>query len=526
MNFELENDEDGQGAILNNSGILDGPGIEIEEISESPEPQPLTKKKAIFISNVKKKGKNQREYLPANVLLEKILEHKDNWPKSVNGLLVVIGNNQRFQILKDKKDFFAWVHSDINLQWISGSGISKDEFFKFAVNNCDSYEFLSDFPHYPPIRNVLYLPKNYPNAGGEALNKFISYFCPASHLDARLIQALALTLFWGGPPGQRPGFLLTTEDTGPSGGIGYGKTTLANKMAELCGGSIVLSPEEGHEAVAKRILSPANGKANQRVLLLDNIKKLKLSNAGLEALITSQEISGHRMYGGHAVSPNYFVSILTLNGASLSRDLASRCVPILLGKAPKNQNWLAEINAFVEENRDQIIGDIGLLLSSPGNPLPNNNCTRWANWEAGVLNKVDQPVECRNEILSRQAKFNGDASDASGFIDLILEQYPPYGNHTQSIVIRQITYPNMVELYKTFSGKTIGRNKIVDVIKVMGLDCLINYRKNGRPGVYLFRTDRKPITSDDVKNWENKSVIKPGIKSKKKSYHQLGASKN
>jgi hypothetical protein len=503
MYLEPENTDISTAIDTDLQDVLDGPGIVIEEI-DVPEDSAGLNKAKLPLTNFKHVGKNKKELVPADTILNQILDRSGGWPKSVSGLLMVQETTGKLKTLKDSNALFAWLHELFNVEWAQMSGISKAEFYQFALEMCEKYDYWSDLPHYPPVHGVLYANSTFPNSGGETLEQFLNFFSPATDTDASLIKALALTLFWGGPPGQRPAFLITTDDKGPSGGVGFGKSTLAEKMAGLCGGSITVYPSESTETVNKRILSPADGKSKHRALLLDNIKTLKLSDAGMEALITSTEISGHRMYGGHATVPNYFTVLMTVNGASLSRDLASRCVTIILAEAPKDQNWLSNLNAFVEGNRHLIIGDIGLLLESQGHPLPNSGSTRWATWEAGVLSKADHPEECRKLIIARQKIINDDVSGAKEFVELMQIELPrsgPFYETNQNHKVASATINQMAELLQKFTGNKVGLNKVSKLIKMMGLQCLHRVEKKGHKSYYLFRKDGKRISAKDIKEW-------------------------
>jgi len=68
------------------------------------------------------------------------------------------------------------------------------------------------------------------------------------------------------------------------------------------------------------------------VVLLDNLKTFKLSSGELEGLITTDVISGHRFYFGEASRPNTLTFCLTINGASLSKDMSQRVVPVVLDR--------------------------------------------------------------------------------------------------------------------------------------------------------------------------------------------------
>ena len=79
-------------------------------------------------------------------------------------------------------------------------------------------------------------------------------------------------------------------------------------------------------AIVKRLLSPQG--RGKRVVLLDNVKSHRFSWAELEAFITSPVISGHEMYRGEGQRPNTTTVAITVNGASLSKDLAQRAIVV------------------------------------------------------------------------------------------------------------------------------------------------------------------------------------------------------
>jgi hypothetical protein len=98
------------------------------------------------------------------------------------------------------------------------------------------------------------------------------------HGGGLLLSAL-LTIVWGGSPGGRPGFILTS-----SHGRGSGKTTTAEAMAHVFGGSINFTTEERDERLLSRLLSL--DARHKRIVLFDNVKRT-LSNPLIESLMTS-----------------------------------------------------------------------------------------------------------------------------------------------------------------------------------------------------------------------------------------------
>jgi hypothetical protein len=128
----------------------------------------------------------------------------------------------------------------------------------------------------------------------------------------------------------------------------------------LVGGLIEISPHEDIVGIRKRLLSPD---AQQlRVARIDNIKSHRFSWDDLESLITAPVISGHRMYKGEARRPNTIIWCLTVNGASLSLDMAQRCQVIQLERPQHHPRWESEVRDFIQRNRWEIIADIGQIL--------------------------------------------------------------------------------------------------------------------------------------------------------------------
>jgi hypothetical protein len=157
-----------------------------------------------------------------------------------------------------------------------------------------------------------------------------------------------------------------------------------------------------------RLLSAAA--LDRRVALLDNVKTLRFSWADLEALITTDVISGRGLYVGEARRPNTLVWIITLNSASLSRDMAQRVVPIRLDRPPHSARWAEETAALIEAERWSIVGDILAELGGAARPL--QRFSRWSAWEAGVLAHVEDPAACQRLIEERQGAIDDDQAEA------------------------------------------------------------------------------------------------------------------
>jgi hypothetical protein len=153
----------------------------------------------------------------------------------------------------------------------------------------------------------------------------------------------------------------------------------------VAGGVIDFSANEEIRDVKQRLLSPAG--LTLRVPFLDNVKSLRFSWAELEGLITAPIISGHQMYTGEGRRPNDVCWLMTLNGASLSTDMAQRAVVIKL-KRPERSDWEDRVRQFALANRQAIVADILACLRAPRAALASYS--RWGAWSVTFY------PDCRN----------------------------------------------------------------------------------------------------------------------------------
>jgi hypothetical protein len=165
---------------------------------------------------------------------------------------------------------------------------------------------------------------------------------------------------------------------------------------------------DSSKEIKERLLSPEGLAA--RVAILDNVKTTKLSSGDIEALITATTISGKRMYVGEASRPNTITWFITVNGAALSKDMAQRSIPIKVSRPKYSRDWDADVLAFVEQYRWQLIGDIFGALRGESHSLVR--ISRWGMWERDVLEKLPEPNEAQKVIQERQAMLDTDAEEA------------------------------------------------------------------------------------------------------------------
>lgn len=347
-------------------------------------------------------------------LRKKLLERAGNWPKRVANRLFVRDAHSKIRWLDNQAALFSWVQSEIQpIRWYKNVGcVTKEEFFEHLRSAVEPFDGIEHFPHEPLLTNHYYacgVPVGPPSG---KLDELVAMFGVASDLDRQLIKSMVMTLFWGGRAGARPVFVITS-DQGP----GSGKTTLADVVSVLVDGSVDASPKDDVAQLKTRLLS--NDATGKRIVLIDNIKSAKFSWADFEALVTRPVISGRGLYVGESRRPNIFNWLVTLNGISLSADIAQRSVVIKLKRTTFDATFRERVFNFAIDHRDEIISDALGALRSIGNPT---NCittfSRWGNWEDQVLNKLPDPQILQQTIVERQAESDDDLDEAD-----ILREY-------------------------------------------------------------------------------------------------------
>jgi len=322
------------------------------------------------------------------------------------------------RLLRDKDDLFAYLKNEVQLDWSNKvrCGVKGIELYRHLQCVAPEFKEVSYLPHYPKIPEVYYAHGEF-TAGGK-FEGFLDFFRPETAEDRQFLKAALLTPFWGGPPGTRPLFNIIADS-----GRGCGKTTAAEKIADIAGGCInVLGTNT--ETLATRLLSP--NARDKQIILLDNLKSDKFDWAGAEHLVTATTVSGRRLYHGEGQRLNLFTWFITVNGCSLSTDMAQRSVIIKLAKPENDPTWLTRLNAYIEEHRSAIIGDCLQLLAGPKNEI--GPCSRWSTWEEGVLSVLENPKNLQELILSRQKTIDADQNDAQEIEEAIEEAIEAAGH--------------------------------------------------------------------------------------------------
>ena len=172
-------------------------------------------------------------------------------------------------------------------------------------------------------------PRTRPKRTYDLTERYLDFFSPADESNRELLRAAILTPFWGGTPGARPAFRFDgPEDDPPElGGRGVGKTKSVELIAAPCGGLVDLRKNETISDLITRLLSEEG--RSKRIIRIDNVKTLSGQCRGTHRPRGS---SGKRLYRGEGRRPNTLTTFITVNGGSLSKDMATRQINIRLAR--------------------------------------------------------------------------------------------------------------------------------------------------------------------------------------------------
>lgn len=353
-------------------------------------------------------------------IVESILELYEGWPKKI-GKQLFFASKSEIEFLDKPSSLFSWLREKKDVVWGAGDEmVTKEELYISMTRHVEGFSDVQLYPHFPPIGDVYYTCEKPVRGTGKNLERMLNFFSPATPVDRELIRAAIATTFWGGPPGQRPAFLVSAA---AGAGQGTGKTTLAAMIGRLTGGAVDISTGTDTEEIKRRFLSGEDTK--KRVVFLDNVKKTKFSDQGIEALLTASEISGHKMFVGSCSRPNLLTWFITMNGPSLSRDLAQRCINIVLKRPQHSGNWFEDATRFIDGNREAIISDICHFFSLERKEI--SYPSRWGLWEREVISRVNDPESVTALIRSRESTNDDDYQQANAIEEYVTEQLEKAG---------------------------------------------------------------------------------------------------
>ncbi len=412
-------------------------------------------------------------------IADDLMERTGGWPRRVGSALFCEGTDGTPDLFGSSTELFAWLRARFPVVWQRGPDkVTQEEFFAHLRRTTQAYDVIERVPHWPPRPETYYMTPEVPPGDGSYLEMLLGVLNPATPIDRELIKAYLMTQAWGGAPGARPMFLVTGPEVDVQQGRGVGKSTLVTVTAPLFGGYLMATPKEDLPAIVKRLLSPEG--RDKRVVLLDNLKTHRFSWSDLEGFITAPVISGHEMYRGEGRRPNTTTVVVTINGASLSKDLAQRCVIIRLARPEYDAEWAETVRDFVAKCRWQILGDLRSLLEGQAS-LAYEEHSRWPDWEARVLSKVHDPLACQSAILQRQAAVDDDASEAAIVAELfraelVRRHFDPDGCYV--LIPRELA----IEWLERALGERLKTTKARAVLNGLGISEMKESAKDGTRG--------------------------------------------
>ncbi|MBO4304635.1 MAG: hypothetical protein J6A21_08630 [Lentisphaeria bacterium] len=277
----------------------------------------------------------------------------------------------KINYIYDASDLFSWIARKINnvVDWgkIDGT-VTKAEFFSALKSEATAYNAISFVPDYPPRDDVFYThpPLPPPSENHSVFWKFVDFFNPMDDINRSLLSAFIMAPIFYKPMVARPLWIIDSPD-----GQGSGKSMIPEMLAFLYGENMLEGKpidvslydlERNYQEVVKRIISTKG--RNARILRLDNVTGI-LHSSNLAMLVTSGSISGRASYGkGEESRPNNLTYVVTINGATVDTDIASRSYYIMIKKPKMNPNWTGNVIDYIVQNRFQIFSDIIDLISS------------------------------------------------------------------------------------------------------------------------------------------------------------------
>ena len=150
------------------------------------------------------------QLLQISEMCEHLTSLTQGWPICVSGDLCY-RDGAELRPLRSATALFAWIDQHARVSWRRG-GVTKEEFFEGLLQQAQRFDWASPFPHFPPIRGVYYTYAIPAALYTGALDALVDRFAPATPHDRQLLKALVMTLYWGGPAGKRPVFVITSDD--------------------------------------------------------------------------------------------------------------------------------------------------------------------------------------------------------------------------------------------------------------------------------------------------------------------------
>lgn len=320
--------------------------------------------------------------------------------------------------LYDTSDLFSWIARKTGqvVQWSKIEGcVTKQEFFAALKSEAKVFSAISFTPDFPVRKDVYYthpaLPQ--PSKDNAVFWRFVDFFNPVDDVNRSLLTAFIMAPIFYKPMAARPLWIIDSPN-----GQGSGKSAIPEMVAFLYGEDwnegrpidvSLYDLEKNYTEIVKRIISTTG--RNARILRLDNVTGT-LRSSNLAMLVTAGSITGRATYGrGEENRPNNLTYVVTINGATVDTDIASRAYYIMVAKPKMNPKWGDDIQDYIRENRLQIFADI-LDVIRNHKPFDVTPVTRVPQFEVTILQAACQTEEqyqkVMNFLMNRKEETNTD----------------------------------------------------------------------------------------------------------------------
>lgn len=291
----------------------------------------------------------------------------------------------------DASDLFSWIARKTRqiVEWSKIDGCTtKGEFFAALKSEAQTYSAISFTPDYPVREDVFYTHPAIPAPSEDhaVFRRFVDFFNPVDSVNKSMLTAFIMAPIYYKPMAARPLWIIDSPN-----GQGSGKSVIPEMVAYLYGENLlegkpidvsVYDLEKNYQEVVKRIISTKG--RNARILRLDNVTGT-LRSSNLAMLVTAGSITGRATYGrGEESRPNNLTYVVTVNGATVDTDIASRAYYIMIAKPKMNPHWTGDVLDYIKKNRLQIFADI-LDIIKNHRPFSASPVTRMPQFEVEIL---------------------------------------------------------------------------------------------------------------------------------------------
>lgn len=332
--------------------------------------------------------------------------------------------------ITNDQHFVATVKNLYQLNWRFGQCDYNNNLFvtlvelqTFIKQVVPHYEATAIIPHVPAMPEIYYQPWAPAPKTSDGPKKLLQLIrklwanIPNDN-DHCLILAMLMMPMWGGKAGQRPAFVMHSQQKRNTG-----KTSLMDTVINLYGDIPIRFDARGNarreDHFLKDLLSPMA--AHVRIVRIDNMTATK--DRELAEFITTPIFSGHKMYEGAACRQNRFSWFLTINAPFFDSDLATRAFLISFNTPTPEQRiaWIKN-SPIINNNKHLILSEIYHLLNNP----PTFNCTvppngsRFGDFIKEVLPKCCESQKQYEEIIAKHEKDTEIIDVEDDILDTVL----------------------------------------------------------------------------------------------------------